>query len=244
MSTILNTMKRNQLNVLVLLLATSLMSCTTVAEEPEVPRTIEVTGSAEMAVQPDEIVLSIVLRTASHKDKKKDFLKILSDHGVTEDKIAFESSNNQYWWWYYSSYHDNSVQRYSVTIDSTVNAMSLMEALKQPWVEQIRITERSNSNIQEYRKQVKIEAIKAAKEKASYMLAALDEEIGAVVTITELDGDVNNNNPYYYWNQNQNSITSNAVLYSDQSAQSTVGGVAMQTLRYQVKIIFNIKEKS
>jgi len=221
----------------------ALTSCTVYSEDPPEPRTIEVTGSAEMAVQPDEIQLSIVLRSPSGQDKEKAFMKILADNGVDEDKVSFESSNNRNWWWYYSRYYDHTVQRYTVTIDSTVNSIELMEDLKESWVEQVRVTDKSNRRIQEYRKQVKIEAIKAAKEKASYMLEALGEELGSVVTITEVNTDHNTSSPYYYWGyNNSSSVVSNSVISSNQGGQSTVDGVAMQTLRYEVNVVFNIKE--
>jgi hypothetical protein len=190
---------KQYLNLFLVIISISCISCVAQVEETEEPRTIEVTGSAEMAVQPDEVELSIVLRTSSAKDKKKEFLKILAEQGITEDKIVFESSNNYNWWWYYSNYYDNSVQRYTVSIDSTVDAMALMDKLKQPWIEQIRVSNRSNSKIEVYRKEVKIQAIKSAKEKAEYMLAALGEELGGVVAITEVNGDHNTTSPYYYW---------------------------------------------
>lgn len=221
-----------------------LLSAGGYAQDSQTQRTIEVTGSAEMAVQPDQIKISVTLRSASDKSKEKDFLKILKDNKVGEDKVTFESSHNNHWWWYYSRYHDTSVQRYTVTLDSTINAANLMRDLQLPWVEQIRVIDKSNSKLQEYRKKVKIEAIKAAKEKATYLLAALGEELGSVVTVVEIGNNSSVSTPYYYWNRNLNtSSVSNSVVSSNQSGQSTVDGVSMQKLRYEVKVIFNIKER-
>ena len=45
----------------------------------------------------------------------------------------------------------------------------------------------SHSKIQEYKKQLKIEAIKAAKEKAAYLLEAINEKIGLAIEISESD---------------------------------------------------------
>lgn len=229
------------LPILVLLLCLSLTNCT-YAEPIDIARTIEVTGSAEMAVQPDQIKLEIIIATKSGVDKEKEFLKILDKNGVSKDKISFESANNYNWWWYYSNYYDRSQQKYVITVDSTVNSIQLMEDLKQTWVRRINVTDKTNSEIQEYRKQVKIQAVKAAKEKANYMLLALDEEIGRVISIVEINADLNKPRPYYYWNQNSsNNVVSNSVVSSNQSSQGTVKGVAMQTLRYEVKIVFEIK---
>tara|TARA_B100000809_G_C15081818_1_gene509919 strand:- start:227 stop:952 length:726 start_codon:yes stop_codon:yes gene_type:complete len=229
------------LPILVLILCLSLTNCTH-TELVSVPRTIEVTGSSEMAVQPDQIKLEIVIDTKTGVNKESKFLKILNKNGVTDDKIAFESANNYNWHWYYSNYYNRSEQKYTITLDSTVNSLQLMEDLKLSWVRSINVTDRTNSEIQEYRKQVKVQAVKSAKEKAGYMLLALDEEIGRVISVEEINADVNKNDPYYYWNQNnQNNVLSNSMLSSYQSNQGTVQGVAMQTLRHEVKIVFEIK---
>ncbi|UKN00259.1 SIMPL domain-containing protein [Paracrocinitomix mangrovi] len=220
------------------------MSCEITAQEPPIQRTIEITGSAEMDVQPDQIELSITTRSDANDDKQKELMKILEKNGIDANKVNFESSNTYNWWWYYSSYRDQSIQRYTVSVDSTVNSIELMEDLKKPWIQQVYVSNKSNSKIQDYREEVKIEAIRAARKKAIYLLAALDEEIGSVLTITEVNNDQNNNRPYYYyWNQNTNNTLSNSVVSSGQSGSSTVDGVSMQKLRYEVKVVFTIKDK-
>jgi formylglycine-generating enzyme required for sulfatase activity len=49
----------------------------------------------------------------------------------------------------------------------------------------MKIGEVKHSKLKEYKKQVKIDALKAAKEKATYLLASIDEELGRVLTIDE-----------------------------------------------------------
>ncbi len=61
----------------------------------------------------------------------------------------------------------------------------LVEKLDDEATQNFRIERTSHSKILEYRKQLKIQAIKAAKEKADYLAAAIDEQVGAAVTITE-----------------------------------------------------------
>lgn len=233
------------LPIVVTALCLTLTSCSN-AQVDELPRTIEVTGSAEMQVEPDVVKLEVVITEDYHKNKKDEFLKILKENGVSKDKIAFQSQYDNNWWYYYH-YHNYQEVKYMITIDSTVNAMQLMKDLKEPWVRRINISEKSNSKIQQYRKDVKIEAIKAAREKAEYMLAALGEELGAVISVEEVNTDHNQVTPNYWWasNNNSNAMVSNSVVNTPSTnSQSSVQGVSMQKLRYEVKITFYIKEQN
>lgn len=224
-------------------LCLTLTNCTNAQNEPiALNRTIEVTGSAEMQVEPDVVKLDIVIAEDYHKNKKEEFLKILKNNGVTKDKIAFQSQFENNWWYYYN-YRNHTEIKYTVTIDSTVNAMQLMKDLQETWVKRINIVEKTNTKLQDYRREVKIAAIKAAREKAEYMLVALGEELGGVITIEEVNTDQNTTTPNYWWGvNNTTNVASNSVVSSpNQSGQTSVTGISMQKLRYEVKITFYIK---
>jgi len=47
-----------------------------------------------------------------------------------------------------------------------------------------------HSKKEDFKKQVKIDALKAAKDKADYLLAALDQKMGQVLEIRELDENI------------------------------------------------------
>lgn len=224
-------------------LCLTLTNCTNAQNEPiALNRTIEVTGSAEMQVEPDVVKLDIVIAEDYHKNKKEEFLKILKNNGVTKDKIAFQSQFENNWWYYYN-YRNHTEIKYTVTIDSTVNSMQLMKDLQETWVKRINIVEKTNTKLQDYRREVKIAAIKAAREKAEYMLVALGEELGGVITIEEVNTDQNTTTPNYWWGvNNTTNVASNSVVSSpNQSGQTSVTGISMQKLRYEVKITFYIK---
>jgi uncharacterized protein YggE len=235
---------RNKLALLLVIAITSL-SCSSHAQQITNPvqRTIEVTGSAEMQLEPNLVKIKIVLNTDS-KDKKNEFYKLLKKNGVKEKNITLEGMNRYNWWWYYNHTYQQTEQTYMVTIDSAVNAIELMQDLKKSWVRRIDISEKKNTELQKYRKEVKIGAVKAAKEKASYLLEALDEEVGAVISIIEINNDHKTTRPNYYWNNSiSNTSTSNSVMSRGSSTQVTIGGISMDKIRYEVKITFTIKQK-
>ncbi len=235
---------------------------------------ITVTGSAEMEIDPDEVELSITIHCErSLLEKIENSLEeICKKHNVPEDQLSFKSNTNvvgfgwwHYWWdwWYYrnSSY---IVQTYKLKLDSKTNMLNLSKDLNKSWVQNIAITKTSNKNITMFRKEVKKEAIKMAKEKAKYLLEAIDEEIGGIISIEEISSDNKPNNynglhyPYYgygyygYSNFGTNNISnsnsnmsSNSVMSSSSSSTNQedekIGGLSKIKLRYEVKTVFEIK---
>lgn len=226
-------------------------------------RTIEVVGTAEMALKPDKINLNIQLyfNDNTRKEKEGNLFKILKKHGIEEKDIIYTNNNGNYigvyslWYryyfdyWYYG-YNTNRVQTYTIAITSEMNPKEIMSDLTKPLIHNLWIGNSEFSDASEYRKQVKIEAIKAAKEKAKYLLQAVDEELGYVLSIQELDPSSQNNQRYYdpYWgysydypNQNLSSSTSNSVVSSGQNNDNAVQGAASDKLKYGVKVVFSIK---
>jgi uncharacterized protein YggE len=58
-------------------------------------------------------------------------------------------------------------------------------------IEYMRIGELKHKDLVKFKKEVKIKAIIAAKEKAGYLLEALDEELGDIISIVEVDSSFN-----------------------------------------------------
>lgn len=203
---------------------------------------IEVTGSAEMSVEPDENELQLVLTECISKNDTikmdqidKTFNKILIKNKIDPEIVKLNNTDRYYWWYWWNYYriHGNS-KRVNVKINNKTNILNLVKDLNQDWVQSIQITNSSNSDIQKYRKEVKIKAIKAAREKAEYLLEAMNEQLGGVLSIQELQ-----ENNDYYWYRNQNQI-SNAVINSH-SDNDAISNIANIKLRYEIKVKFEIK---
>lgn len=203
---------------------------------------IEVTGSAEMSVEPDVIELQIVLRECrSNNDTikmdyiDKSFNKILKKNEIDPEKIILNNTARDYWWYWWNYYRiPGSSKSVNIKLNNKTNILNLVKDLNQDWVESIQIINSSNSDIQKYRKEVKIEAIKAAREKAEYLLEAMNEQLGGVLSIEEL-----HENNDYYWFRNQNQI-SNAVINSH-SDNAAISNIANIKLRYEIRVKFEIK---
>jgi len=231
-------LKRNAL--LIIFYAITFTSTYAQGPQEDKRRFIEVTGSAEMTIQPDEIELEVVL-TESNKKPKMDeietaFFELLKSNGINKEVVKIESSfYNEWWyWWGYKpgQYQSKIVH---ITLTGNTNFMKLAKDLHVDWVESTRIINATHKDLQRLRKEVKIEAMKAAKEKASYLLESVGEQPGKLLTVNEMPEVPQNR---YYSRQ---SYSSNSILLNKTNSNEGIEQVDDITLRYEVTVTYEIK---
>jgi uncharacterized protein len=213
--------------------------------ELSVKKYITVTGSAEMSIEPDELELSITLYSQRQDlDKKEtDFYAILKKHDISQNQLTFNQSDSWWDWWYYRNSSEIS-KTFKLKVDAKTNLLNLVKDLNKNWVHSISITSSTNKNIQTYRKEVKKEAIRAAKEKATYLLDAVEEKIGSAITVEEISDNNNSNyNSWYANNLLSNSISNSNISVNsyDNNGSDKIENVSKIKLRYEVKVIFEIR---
>lgn len=235
------------------LLLSFLMYSNGYTQNNNAPKYIEVTGSAEITVQPDEIVLEIILteyndslRKIKLNEVENDFYKILRKNKIDTEKLSLESTTREWYWrWYWYDYYNNYITRtINLKLDKNSNYLKLSEDLKMKGIQSIRIAKTSNSDIQRLRKEVKKEAIRAAKEKASYLLESVDEKIGGLLSVEEMPEMIPQNQNYFWYNRGPiQSQSSNSVLNSNYSGaeDNTVKNAGEIKLRFEVKAKFQIQ---
>jgi uncharacterized protein YggE len=146
---------------------------------------IEVTGIAEMEVEPDEILFNIGIKGDNKNqlaDNEKQLFEILKNNGVKNEDIKFKSM-------YQNIYSKTKVFTKSLQFKVTkkTDMGNLFENLNQKWITSINIDEIRNTKIVDYRKTVKINALKAAKEKADYLLESMGKKTGNPLEIVEIE---------------------------------------------------------
>ncbi|WP_312993785.1 SIMPL domain-containing protein [Chryseobacterium flavum] len=146
---------------------------------------IEVTGVAEMEVEPNEIVFSIGIKADNKNelaDNEKKLFDILKNAGVSNEDIKFKSM-------YQNIYSKTSkfTKSYQFKVSAKSNLSKIFEDLNQKWVNSLNIAEIKNTKIADFRKAVKINALKAAKEKADYLLESMGKKTGNVIEIVEIE---------------------------------------------------------
>ncbi len=172
---------------------------------------INVNGTAEMEIVPDEIYVQIALREYAKKGNgkadideiRKNFLKNALSIGIADSNISVESYqgwDGNYWW-----YHKNKKKNpdmmagitYQVKLSGTKKMDELVAKLDDEATERFNISKVSHSKLDEYKKQLKIQAVKSAKAKAVYLTEAIGEKIGEAVIINDPNEISNYPRPVY-----------------------------------------------
>lgn len=163
------------------------------------PRTITVSGSAEMEVIPDQIFVNILLREYQKKGESKreletiksEFLNACSAAGLADSLISIVSYtgyNNYYWLRRKKKTPDmNASITYQVRFSQSKQMDDLVDKLDDEATQSFTIVGTNHSKMTEFRKQLKIGAVKAAKDKAIYLTEAISEKLGPAITVQEPD---------------------------------------------------------
>jgi len=106
----------------------------------------------------------------------------------------------------------------------------IIETIDTHGITYMNISELKNKNIAQYRKKVKIAALKAAEDKAKYLLASVGKQIGEIISITEPA----NKQPLY--GQAQNRISN--ISLNNQSDSNNFRKIKLQ---YEIQARFEIK---
>ncbi len=208
------------------------------------PKTINVNGSAEMEVIPDEIYVQVDLKEYQKKgdgkvsiDKiKADFLTNARKIGIPDSAISIASYEgyNGYPWWKKKKKDPEMFASiaYQVKLNSSYKLDQLVNLLDDDATNNFQIVRTSHSKIVEFREQLKIAAIKAAKQKAGYLAAAIDENLGPAITINE-PGDAT----VYYYSRMKSNV--------EMSQAATDPAMAMDfkkiKLKFDVNVVFALK---
>jgi uncharacterized protein YggE len=146
---------------------------------------IEVTGVAEMEVEPDEIIFNVGIKGDNKNqlaDNEKLLFETLKSNGVKNEDIKFKSM-------YQNLYSKTAkfTKSFQFKVNAKTNVSKLFEDLNQKWITNLNISEVKNTKIADFRKTVKINALKAAKAKADYLLESIGKKVGTPLEIVEIE---------------------------------------------------------
>jgi uncharacterized protein len=213
------------------------------------PKTITVNGSAEMEIVPDEIYVMVDLKEYEKKlsgkvsiDKiRQDFLTAVRSLGLPDSAISVAA---------YDAYNGNPWLRkknkkdelyasitYQVKLRNTTQVDQLVDKLDDNATSNFYIARTSHSKLDEFRKNLKIQAVKAAKEKAGYLSEAINEHVGEAVTINEPNEYYQ---PYYGIVANR-MMKAESMQMADQSANQPQADFKKIKLKYDVTVVFALK---
>ncbi len=169
---------------------------------------IEVIGKSEMEVTPDLIYIKILINEKDNKNKtplaetEKAMIEKLKEIGIDISKdllIKDLASNYKY---YLLAKTDILLSKeYQLVVHDGKTAGRVVVELESLGISNVSIDRLDNSEIVKFRREVKIDAIKAAKDKAQALTEAIGQSIGKAIYIQEMGNRYNINT-----NSNSNSI--------------------------------------
>jgi uncharacterized protein len=159
---------------------------------------IEVIGKSEIEITPDLIYLKVLLNEKDTKNKisvpelEAKMIEKLKGIGIdiAKDLLIKDISSN---FKYYLLTRNEILlsKEYQVLVHDGKTASQVFLELEKIGISNVSIDRLENSNIIQFRKDVKVNAIKAAKEKAESLSLALNQTIGRALFIQELENNQN-----------------------------------------------------
>ena len=180
-----------------LLFAVFLLVCSTAfSQEADNAKYIEVTGTSEITLVPDEIHYLIEIKEyweeefdgkskpENYRTKvpligiERNLRAALRKIGIPEDAIRTQEVGERGFEFLVS-------KRFDITLTDFSQIDEILKVIDMKGISYMRIGELKNKDMQVYRQQGKIEALKAAQKKAGYLVEALGKRLGDVIRIVE-----------------------------------------------------------
>jgi hypothetical protein len=165
------------------------------AQNVDLRRKIEVTGVAEQEVTPDIINVSISLQ--EYMDGKKkitiDQLENQLEDAVKQagvPKSDFMINDVSAWnnkWQKKKNPDFLAAKQYTLRLHDLNKYDQILSVVDPKGVQETNISSYDYSKMPELKRELKIQALLAAKEKATYLLSSINEKLGRPIDITETD---------------------------------------------------------
>ncbi|WP_316801904.1 SIMPL domain-containing protein [Pedobacter nototheniae] len=179
---------------------------TAMAQQVDLRRKINVSGSAETEVTPDIIYISISLKEylKDGNSKKKVEITTLENQlytavqkaGIAKENLTVSNLNS---WNYETEKKKNpdflASKQYRLKVGDLNKFNDIIAAIDAKGISNTNIESYDYSKIESLKKDLKIKALLSAKEKAAYMVEALGDKLGSVIEIQ--DGGDNMIQPVY-----------------------------------------------
>ena len=198
--------KENNMKKLITLAFVALLSVSAMAQQVDLRKKISVSGSAETEVTPDIIYIGISLKEYlkdNNSKKKVDITELENQlyNAVLKAGIAKEdlTINNVSSYNYTIEKKKNpdflASKQYRLKVSDLNKFNAIISAIDVKGIASTNIESYDYSKIESLKKDLKINALLSAKEKANYMVTALGEKLGGVIDIQ--DGGDNMVQPVY-----------------------------------------------
>jgi uncharacterized protein YggE len=212
--------------------------CLVAFSQEQFPPFIDVTGTAEMEVIPDEIYIAITLRersgnrgTQTVQEQESDLKDALRSLGLDLKRLELSDANADYISIRWLNKKTVSQSRYRFKAEDAYMVGKVFEQLDKLNIQDAYISEVSHSKIKDYEKEVRINAIKDAKDRADYLLTAIDERRGKAMEVYENRSSIQGVRRKNARHQVESSIHQMVDLFSGED-----NGLQFQKIKLQASV--------
>jgi len=190
---------------------------------------IEVSGTAELEYTPDKIYIGVLLSEKDSKAKysvarqEKELLQALKKLGIDTQKEVFikDLSGNLK-----TGFLNRDLllsKQYQILVHDGKTAGQVFLALDDIGITNAQIEKLESSEIEQYRQQVKVEAVKAARKKAGLLCEAAGQQAGKALFIQEQQF-------------NARPVYANAAMFKEKAADSAAD-LDFETLKVEASVL-------
>ncbi len=243
----------HQLNVYILIMKKilfivllAIVALSTFAQNIDPRKKIDVTGSAEAEVTPDIIYFALSLKEYFKDNAMKSKVEIealeqqlqaaVINAGIPKENFMINNiSSYNYAWEKKKDPGFLAQKQYRIKLTDLTKLNQIMSALDQRSVEYTTIESFDYSKIESLKKDLKIKALQAAREKATYLAEGIGEKLGVALDIQEV------NNEYYPQPMYRANVMMKAEGMSAQDSAIPEIDFKKIKLNYQMRAVFELK---
>lgn len=225
-----------------LLLTINAMSQSPTLQVVNPVKKIEVTGTAELEITPDEIYVDVTIQEYYGKNKqkvdiddvRKSFLNACNKAGIAKENIFINGINgydpNQWYWVRKKKKEPDfmATSTFTIKCNSSAQVEKLTSYLDDQGTQNLNVSRTSHSKIEDFKKDLKIKALQTAKTKATYLCESIGEKVGKTILIRENTSQVYQPQPMYKMEM--------AMMASDGASAPTPSGLDFQKIKLSSEI--------
>ncbi len=163
-----------------------------VTNQDEILPVIELTGTAEKEIVPDEIYIFITLmerfdgkNKITIESQEQALRQGIADLNIPLDNLFLADANSNYVSVKWQKKDVIAKTNYTLKVSNAVLVGQVFELLDKLQIQNAQISHVNHSRLEELKKDVRIEAIEMAKQKADYLLEAIGHKAGKALYVRE-----------------------------------------------------------
>jgi uncharacterized protein YggE len=241
-----NYQTQKKMKKMITLAFAALLSVSAMAQQVDLRKKINVSGSAEMEITPDIIYLSISLKEylENNNSKKRVDITTLENQlvnavqkaGIPKENLTI---NNLSSYQIITEKKKNpdflASKQYRLKVTDLNKYNAIIAAIDPRGIAYTNVDSYDYSKIEDLKKELKVKALLAARDKATYLVTALGDKLGSAIDIQEINNEV----------FPQQNYRANVMMMKSESADMAAGAAEIDfkkiKLNYMMNVVFEIK---